>query len=167
MSTGLGKAKEGDARTTVFKRAVDQNYSLKMKASRYIFNEINSKHPTMPFTIREFDEQRARMGVVECVKHELLSPYPVLYEAPDEFLAHIKLTVLITATNTMKITQGPRPECKSDKVLEIRSMILVYTCCLSELWQVIEDEEVKTILSSSTKRKAAKKEAAAKVEDKK
>merc|ERR1711977_8796 len=147
MSTGLGKAKEGDARTTVFKRAVDQNYSLKMKASRYIFNEINSKHPTMPFTIREFDEQRARMGVVECVKHELLSPYPVLYEAPDEFLAHIKLTVLITATNTMKITQGPRPECKSDKV--------------------IEDEEVKTILSSSTKRKAAKKEAAAKVEDKK
>merc|ERR1712224_459656 len=121
--------------------------SHKMKRSRYIFNEINSKHPTMPFTIREFDEQRARMGVVECFKHELLSPYPVLYEAPDEFLAHIKLTVLITATNTMKITQGPRPECKSDKV--------------------IEDEEVKTILSSSTKRKAAKKEAAAKVEDKK
>jgi curved DNA binding protein len=143
MSTGDGKARELDARTTVFKRAVDQNYQLKMKASRYIFNEINQKYPTMPFTIREFEEQRARMGVVECVKHELLTPYPVLYEKADEIVAHVKLTVLVSPTNTMKITSGPMQEIKSEKV--------------------IEDEEIKSILASSTKRKA-KKDTAAKVE---
>merc|ERR1712139_541862 len=121
-----------------FKRAVDQNYQLKMKASRYIFNEINQKYPTIPFSIREFDEQRARMGVVECIKHELLTPYPVLYEKPGETVAHVKFTALVTPTNTMRITLGPVQEVKSDKV--------------------IEDEELKKILASSTKRKVAKEE---------
>jgi len=143
MSTGDGKAREMDARTTVFKRAVDQNYQLKMKASRYIFNEINQKYPTMPFSIREFDEQRARMGVVECVKHELLTPYPVLFEKAGETVAHVKLTALITPNNTMRITAGPVQEVKSDKV--------------------IEDEEIKTILASSTKRKKAKEEKMAEI----
>lgn len=138
MSTGDGKAREMDARTTVFKRAVDQNYQLKMKASRYIFNEINQNYPTMPFSIREFDEQRARMGVVECVKHELLTPYPVLFEKTGEIVAHFKLTALVTPTNTMRITMGPVQEAKSEKA--------------------IEDEEIKTILASSTKRKAPKKD---------
>jgi methionine aminopeptidase len=155
MSTGEGKPREEDTRTTVFKRAVDQNYQLKMKASRYIFNEINHKYPTMPFTIREFctpgiatdgskpgetNEQRARMGVVECVKHELLTPYPVLYEKADDLVAHVKMTVLVTATNTLRITSGPAIELSSTKV--------------------VEDEEIKSILASSTKRKAAKKEKA-------
>jgi hypothetical protein len=34
LSTGDGKPKEMEDRTTVFKRAVDQSYRLKMKASR-------------------------------------------------------------------------------------------------------------------------------------
>ena len=35
MSTGEGKAKELDSRTTVFKRDPEAHYLLKMKASRY------------------------------------------------------------------------------------------------------------------------------------
>ena len=35
LSTGEGKPRETAERTTVFKRAVDKNYRLKMKASRY------------------------------------------------------------------------------------------------------------------------------------
>jgi len=60
------------SRTTVFKRAVDKNYRLKMRASRYLFNEVNSKFPALPFSLRAVeDERQARMGVVECLKHEL------------------------------------------------------------------------------------------------
>jgi methionine aminopeptidase len=40
MSTGEGRPNEQSARTTVFKRAVDQTYNLKMKTSRTFFSEV-------------------------------------------------------------------------------------------------------------------------------
>lgn len=52
VSSGEGKPKELDTKTTIFKRAVDQNYLLKMKASREVFNQVNSKFPTFPFNLR-------------------------------------------------------------------------------------------------------------------
>jgi hypothetical protein len=45
---------------------------------RYVFNEVNHRYPTLPFTLRALeDERQARMGVVECLKHDLIHPYPV------------------------------------------------------------------------------------------
>jgi hypothetical protein len=41
-----------EKQTTIYKRAVDKSYHLKMKASRFIFSEINTKFPIMPFTAR-------------------------------------------------------------------------------------------------------------------
>jgi hypothetical protein len=41
-----------EKQTTIYKRAVDKNYNLKMKASRFIFREISQKFPIMPFTAR-------------------------------------------------------------------------------------------------------------------
>lgn len=41
-----------EKQTTIYKRAVDRNYHLKMKASRFIFSEINQKFPIMPFSAR-------------------------------------------------------------------------------------------------------------------
>jgi hypothetical protein len=41
-----------EKQTTIYKRAVDKNYHLKMKASRFIFSEINQKFPIMPFSAR-------------------------------------------------------------------------------------------------------------------
>ena len=39
---------------------------------------MNHRFPTLPFTLRALeDEKQARMGVVECLKHDLLHPYPV------------------------------------------------------------------------------------------
>lgn len=43
-----------EKQTTVYKRAVDKNYHLKMKASRFIFSEINMKFPILPFSARLF-----------------------------------------------------------------------------------------------------------------
>lgn len=105
LSTGDGKPKQSEQRTTVFKRAVDKTYRLKMKASRYLFNEANTKFPTLPFTIRAFeDEKQARMGVVECQKHELVTPYPVLLEKEGVHVVHIKFTLLVLPSGTVRVT---------------------------------------------------------------
>ncbi|XP_024521571.1 ERBB-3 BINDING PROTEIN 1 [Selaginella moellendorffii] len=104
-STGEGKPKLLDERqTTVYKRAVDKSYHLKMKASRFIFSEISQKFPLMPFTARELEEKRARLGLVECVNHELLQPYPVLHERTGDLVAHIKFTVLLMPNGSDRIT---------------------------------------------------------------
>jgi curved DNA binding protein len=108
LSTGDGKPKESEMRTTVFKRAVENSYRLKMRASRYLFNEVNAKFPTLPFTLRAFDdEKQARMGVVECQKHELVTPYPVLLEREGSIVVHFKFTVLLLPSGTSRVTGLP------------------------------------------------------------
>jgi len=111
MSTGEGKPRERDARTTVYKRSVDKNYHLKMRGSRVLFSEITKRFPTLPFTLRALsDERGARMGVRECVAHELLMPYPVLYERVGDQVAHVKFTVLLLQNGTVKVTGLTLPE---------------------------------------------------------
>lgn len=44
-------------------------------------SEVDKKFGLMPFSLRLCeDEKKAKMGVVECVKHELMQPFTVLYE---------------------------------------------------------------------------------------
>ena len=65
MSTGKGKPIERDARTTVFKRAIDKKYALKMKASRYVLSEVDKFYPALPFaTSLLTDIRKSRLGVV-------------------------------------------------------------------------------------------------------
>lgn len=138
MSTGEGKARETEARTTVFKRAVDQRYTLKLKASRAVFTEINTRFPTMPFTLRALkDEKTARLGITECLKHDLVEPYPVLYEKPGEFVAQFKFTAIITPSGTVRLTNHPEPLVRSD--------------------HQITDPGIKAILNTGTKKGAAAK----------
>eukprot|EP00249_Psilotum_nudum_P005842 c19272_g1_i1 orf=235-1425(+) len=119
VSTGEGKPKVLDERqTTIYKRAVDKNYHLKMKSARFIFSEINQRFPIMPFTARSLEEKRARLGLVECVNHELLQPYPVLHEKPGDFVAHLKFTVLLMPNGSDKITGHPLQEFNPIKSLD-------------------------------------------------
>lgn len=107
VSTGEGKPKEHETRTTVYKKK-DLIYQLKMKTSRNFLSEAEKRFGLMPFTLRNFDEEgKARMGVIECAKHDLMEPYPVYYEKEGEFVAEFKFTVLIMPNNTMKITGLP------------------------------------------------------------
>jgi hypothetical protein len=51
-----------------------------MKTSRATFSEISQKAGSFPFTLRLMeDETRARMGVRECVQHNLVRGYDLLY----------------------------------------------------------------------------------------
>jgi hypothetical protein len=49
----------------------------------------------------------ARLGVIECAKHDLVEPYPVYYEKEGEFVAEFKYTVLLLPNGTIKITGLP------------------------------------------------------------
>jgi len=126
MSSGEGKPKETESRTTVYKRALDQNYLLKMKASRFIFTEINSRFPTFPFTLRAFDDKRARLGMAEILKHDLVHSYPVLYEKAGEFVAQVKFTVIVAPSTTHKITTSePTPATSTNTLTDdsIRNLL--------------------------------------------
>lgn len=41
---------------------------------------------------RALEEKRARLGLVECVNHDLLQPYPVLHEKPGKILCKTDYT---------------------------------------------------------------------------
>lgn len=109
MSTGEGKPKDSSYRTTVFKRNVETKYALKNKTSRTFFNELNQKYPTLPFSLHAFeDEKNTRLGIRECVGHDLVLGYPVLTEKKNEFVAQTKFTVLMLPSgNSSQITGIP------------------------------------------------------------
>jgi curved DNA binding protein len=88
VSSGEGMGKEADCRTTVFKREMDTQYNLKSKSAREFFHIVNEKYPTLPFSIRGFENlTAAKVGVKECMAHDLIMPYPVLTEKAGEFVA--------------------------------------------------------------------------------
>ncbi|XP_038131162.1 proliferation-associated protein 2G4a [Cyprinodon tularosa] len=140
VSTGEGKARDSGLRTTIYKRDPSKQYGLKMKTSRTFFSEVERRFDAMPFTLRAFeDEAKARLGVVECAKHELLQPFSVLHEKEGEFVAQFKFTVLLMANGPHRITNGPfDPELYKSE-------------------HEVQDPELKALLQSSASRKTQKK----------
>jgi methionine aminopeptidase len=102
VSSGEGKPKESEFRTCVFKRELDTQYNLKIKSSRQFFAEINKKFPTLPFSIRAIEEPLvAKVGVKECIEHDLLTAYPVLTEKAGEVVAQFKCTIAVLPKSTV------------------------------------------------------------------
>jgi len=107
ISTGEGIGREKDTKVSIFKKT-DENYQLKLKASRALLTEVKNKHGNMPFNLRHFEEEtKARMGVVECVSHKMIEPFQVLYEKPNELVAQFKYTVLLMPSGVNLVTGLP------------------------------------------------------------
>lgn len=70
LTTGDGKPHDSEARTTVFRRAVEVAYTLKNKSSQKLLSAVNQKFPTLPFSLRNLpiEERDARLGVIEAVR---------------------------------------------------------------------------------------------------
>ncbi|KAJ3157063.1 Proliferation-associated protein 2G4 [Geranomyces variabilis] len=118
VSSGEGKPRTLETRTTVYKRQPDITYNLKMKTSREVLSKVIKSFGTMSFSLRHFeDEKKARMGIVECANHSLVQPYQVLYEKEDAVVAHFMYTVLLMPNGPLKITSFPWDQelVKSDK----------------------------------------------------
>jgi len=110
VSSGKGKPQEVDSRfTSVYRRNLESNFQLKMKASRGLFSEVVQNHQYFPFTLRalQFDEKKRQFGASNAAKHDLLVAYPVLFEKKGDFVAHFKFTVLLLPDNTVQITGLP------------------------------------------------------------
>lgn len=147
VSSGEGKPKESDVRTTIFKKNRDIIYQLKMKTSRAFLSESEKRCGMMPFSLRSFAEEKtARLGVIECVKHDLMEPYPVYFDKEGDFVAEFKYTVLLMPNGTMKITGVP------------------FELDHYETENSITDETLKNLLSLSLAPKKKKKPAAKKPE---
>ncbi|KND02646.1 DNA-binding protein, 42 kDa [Spizellomyces punctatus DAOM BR117] len=128
VSTGDGKPKTLETRTTVYKRQPDVTYNLKMKTSREVLSKVNKQFGSMAFSLRHFDdEKKARMGIVECANHNLVVPYQVLYEKEEAVVAHFMFTVLLMPGGPLKITSFPwdqelvksEKEIKSENIKEL------------------------------------------------
>jgi len=140
ISTGDGKSRDMDFRTTIYKREPDQVYQLKMKASRAIFSEVEKKFDTMCFNLRSLaDEKKAKMGINECVNHGLITPFPVLFEKEDEIVAQFKFTTLLMPNGPLRITGLP------------------FDVAQYESEKKIDDEEILKVLAQSTSKKSKKK----------
>jgi len=104
MSTGAGKPKDGAQRTTVYKKN-EGMYSLKMKASKQFYFQISKDNSVMPFTLRSCpDSKTARLGVTECVKHNVVDEYKILWEEKSDLVAQFKMLVLVMPNGNIRGT---------------------------------------------------------------
>jgi curved DNA binding protein len=144
MSTGDGRARPGELRTTVFKRNVEKQYLLKVKASRQVLAEVDKKFPTLPFTMRHLTDVRtARLGINECIAHGLLTPYPSLHEYSGK-VAHFKCTVLLLPSGTTRVTGLKLPEYfTTDKQADEETL---------KILQEIADKEAKKAAQKAKKK---------------
>jgi hypothetical protein len=107
---------------------MDRSYILKIKQSRQFFNDVLDRYPSFCFSLNSFEDPiAARIGIKECLEHELLVPYPVLTEKPGNVVAQFKFTVMITKGKTTALTGLPLDEnlfktensIKDEKILEL------------------------------------------------
>lgn len=78
VSLGTGKIKTLDNRPTLHRRTTI-TYQLKRPSSRQILSEIVKKFGTFPFSLRQLDDERAaKVGVVECVRQNVVRAYEVV-----------------------------------------------------------------------------------------
>jgi curved DNA binding protein len=140
MSTGEGKGRPAEMRSTVFKRNVETSYMLKTQKARQFISEVNKRFPALPFSLRAIEEENvARIGASEARRHGLLEEFPVLTEKDKEFVAQFKFTLLLLPGGTKRITGLPFPEATLVSTREIK------------------DEGLKKILSASANPKKKKK----------
>ena len=78
VSLGTGKNKILEKRPTLHRRTTI-TYQLKRPSSRQTLSEIVKKFGTFPFSLRQLDDERAaKVGVVECVRQNVLRQYDVI-----------------------------------------------------------------------------------------
>lgn len=101
-TTGDGKTRLSELRTTVFKRT-DAKYALKMKASRTFYSEVQKKFTTMPFSLRACEnETTARTGMKECRDHKLVAPFDILTDREGQFVAQFKVLCLCMPNGNLR-----------------------------------------------------------------
>ncbi len=114
---------------------------MKIKQSRQFFNDVLGRYPSFCFSMNSFEDvNSARLGLKECLEHELLVPYPVITEKAGTYVAQFKVTVMVTKGKTTALTGLPIDEA------------------LFKTEHSIKDEELLKLINLSMDKKEQKKE---------
>lgn len=94
LTKGSGKVKEVPGkRATLFKKT-DTKCSLKRESARKTYNEIQKKFGAFPFGLRQLEDERtAKMGVIECVRSNILRQFEVLADKDGAIVSRVYVTV--------------------------------------------------------------------------
>ena len=93
VSLGTGKIKTLDNRPTLHRRTTT-TYQLKRPSSRQTLSEIVKKFGTFPFSLRQLDDERAaKVGVVECVRQNVVRQYEVVSDKDSAPVARLLTTI--------------------------------------------------------------------------
>jgi len=105
VSSGTGKPRFSELKTNIYKRRQENTYLLKSDKARSFLKQVNTKYPSLPFSLRHFEDQTAvRIGVKHCMDHELIEPFAVIEEEKGELVAHWKATAAILANGTVYLS---------------------------------------------------------------
>jgi methionine aminopeptidase len=93
VSLGTGKVKTLENRPTLHRRTTT-TYQLKRPSSRQILSEIVKKFGTFPFSLRQLDDERAaKVGVVECVRGNVVRQYEVIADKDGAPVSRLFTTI--------------------------------------------------------------------------
>ncbi len=93
VSLGTGKIKTLSNRPTLHRRTTI-TYQLKRPSSRQTLSEIVKKFGTFPFSLRQLEDERAaKVGVVECVRSNVLRQYEVVADKDSAPVARVLSTI--------------------------------------------------------------------------
>ncbi|KAK9480381.1 peptidase M24, structural domain-containing protein [Lipomyces japonicus] len=107
VSTGDGKLRKSDSLQTTIYRKTESSYSLKLKASRSVYSDIQNRFGAFPFTTRALaDDTKTKLALQECTAHNLLTPYDVYEDKKGEIVVEFFTTIAVTNNGIIKIA-GP------------------------------------------------------------
>jgi len=145
VSTGEGRPKESPLKTTVYKRALETTYKLKIDSSRKLLSVVEHNFYNFPFSLNSFDNVEnikttkpikdlktvSKVGLNECVSHDLFYPLPVLQEKKEDIVAHFKYTVAV---------RNEGPYILAGKLLDVSQFTSEHS---------VKDENTKTLLAQN------------------
>ena len=95
----------------------------------------------MPFSIASLeDATSARVGVAECINHDMLNMYPVLTEKVGDIVAQFKATIVLLPSGALVLNETP------------------FEAGLYETTFKVENKAILELLASTLDRKKAKKD---------
>lgn len=104
VSAGGGKTKGLELRPTLL-RKTGTTFMLKRTTSKQTYTEVAKTFGSFPFSLRQLkDERTAKMGVVECVRGNLLRQYEVLGDKDG-----MEVTRVFSTISTWLLKVSPPP----------------------------------------------------------
>lgn len=136
ISRGTGKVRSLPNRPTLHRRTTT-TYGLKRPSSRQLLSEVVKKFGTFPFSLRQLDDERgAKMGVLECVRANVLRQYEVVGDKDGEPVSRLFTTVGEWTRLDVMVQLVTSCQRLSSPLFGLLSMKLYINLCMLFSWLV-------------------------------